>query len=456
MQFNCATFIYGVFMSFPKDLPPPDDFPPPPPPPTEEVKSKRGSSTSRPKQPLQSQAESKSTQHLSRKTPPPRPTAPKPVSEKVRAEAEKTAEKAEQLNKEPVEPKKMPELKKREGSGPKLPVALTPITIPKKPPIKPLFGPPPSRPDSKSSSNRGTPEPASSEPSASRKSTDDTVPPEPRLRKGSRSSEEVDWERRSLDKRDLIAKSEFSGTSIGDLQREEIETLKNVEAKETEALNAKNEQIRQIGRIIQETLETERSFFQSTKDLRGFFSKLKVLFAAEHAEFLSENLKKTKPVYFEEIAANWGKLRESSRILIEKLEQLSGGARTTQADIIQGYLLIFSKPEIQEHLELLKTLAGSYDYLRKLIDDKFKIEPDRDSTKLINAFESRTPGRVVMIASLLIMPAQRPPRYKLLMEQLLKRTSNIPEYASLVPLVKARINYLEGVIEDINNSMPKK
>lgn len=440
-------------MSFPKDLPPPDDFPPPPPPPTEEVKSKRGSSTSRPKQPLQSQAESKSTQHLSRKTPPPRPTAPKPVSEKVRAEAEKTAETAEQLNKEPVEPKKMPEFKKREGSGPKLPVALTPITIPKKPPIKPLFGPPASRPGSKSSSNRGTPEPASSEPSASRKSSDDTVPPEPRLRKGSRASEEeLGWEKRFNDKRDFMAESEFSGASIGDLQREEIETLKNVEAKETEALNAKNKVKTAIYNLIQETLDTENSFLGSIKDLQGFFSKLEVLFAKEHSEFLSENLQKTKPAYFSELAVNWGKLRDSSRLMIEKLKMLKGGERTDQKDVIQAYLHIFTKPEIQEHLELLKTLTSHYAYTRKLITDKFKIEPDRESTKWINTFEQRIPGKVVEIPQLLIMPVQRAPRYQLLLETLLKYISKIPEYKDLVPEVNARINYLKSAVDNINES----
>lgn len=177
-------------------------------------------------------------------------------------------------------------------------------------------------------------------------------------------------------------------------------------------------------KIIKEIIKTERHYFKCLSEIKNLY--LQPL----------KNEKKMDILDIEEIFINVVQIYLVHQVLLHELEDsINHWPRIYLGDVFLSHLHFF---------QLYEEYINKYDQAAQLL--KIKRKKDFIFDEFCNHNQKKTIGSL-NLSSLLIMPVQRLPRYKLLLEQLIKNTNK--EHLDYEPLNKA-VNILNETIKSIN------
>lgn len=177
-------------------------------------------------------------------------------------------------------------------------------------------------------------------------------------------------------------------------------------------------------KIIKEIITTERYYFKCLSEIKSLY--LQPL----------KNEKKMETTDIEEIFLNIDQIYLVHQILLQELEEsVSSWPKIYLGDVFLSHLQFF---------QLYEEYVNKYDQASQIL--KLKRQKDFVFDEFCNQNQKKTIGSLT-ISSLLIMPVQRLPRYKMLLEQLIKNTTK--EHLDYEPLTKA-VFVLSETVTSIN------
>ncbi|CAG8438153.1 570_t:CDS:2 [Ambispora leptoticha] len=215
---------------------------------------------------------------------------------------------------------------------------------------------------------------------------------------------------------------------------------KSPEEIESEAVAARN---RKREAAVKEIITTERTYVDSLRKLVSYFL---VPLKENYQKSTSKNvILSTKPMAtMEDISALFGNVEQILSLHEQLLKQLEERyANWSPTELISGVFL-----QIAPYLKMYTTYLKSFPQAIATMD---RLNKESQSFKKFLIQSSEKPAlNGLQLNSFLIMPIQRIPRYKLLLEALLKYThESHPDYTSLTKCVQQ----ITVIADDVNEKI---